>query len=56
LITESTDLTIKDETFEINVGAAEAGKTWGLVASTGFETDYHDVSHTVELYGRGITY
>jgi hypothetical protein len=56
LITESTDLTIEDETLKIDVGAAEAGKTWGLVASTGLETDYHGVSHTVELYGREITY
>lgn len=39
LITESSDFTIEDETLEIDVSATKAGKTWGLVASTGLKTD-----------------
>lgn len=39
MITESADLTVENETFEIDVGATKAGKTWGLVASTGLKTD-----------------
>ena len=31
LITESTDFTVEDETFEINVCGAEAGQAWGFV-------------------------
>lgn len=39
LVTESADLTVEDETLEINVGAAEDGETGSLVASTGLEAD-----------------
>ena len=44
MITESTDLTVKDKSLKVNVGAAEAGETWGLVASAGLETDCQRVS------------
>lgn len=39
LITKSANLAVEDETFEVNVGAAETSETWGLVASAGLETN-----------------
>ncbi len=53
LITESADLTVEDETFEIDVGSTEAGKTWGLIASTGLETDYLNIRNVNQI-GSGL--
>jgi hypothetical protein len=39
LVTESTDLTVEDESLKVDVSGTEDGKTGGLVASTGLESD-----------------
>jgi hypothetical protein len=39
LITESTDFSVKDKTFSVDVCSAEAGETGGFVASTGLDAD-----------------
>lgn len=39
LVAKSTNLTVEDKTLEILVSGAENGETWGLVASTGLESD-----------------
>lgn len=39
LVAKSTNLTVEDKTLEILMSSAEDGKTWGLVASTGLESD-----------------
>ena len=39
LVAESTNLTVEDKTLKVLVSGAEDGKTWGLVASTGLESD-----------------
>ena len=47
LVAESTNLTVEDKTLQILVSGAENGETWGLVASTGLESDetvLHDIN------------
>lgn len=39
LITESSDLTVKDQTLKIHVCKAEDGHSWGVVAATALESD-----------------
>ena len=39
LVAKCADLTVEDKTLKVLVSGAEDGKTWGLVASTGLESD-----------------
>lgn len=58
LVTESANLTVHGQTLKIDVSSAQAGKTGGLVAATGLETnetvlDDVDTANTV-LAGNGV--
>jgi hypothetical protein len=54
LVTQSTNLAVEDKTLKINVGAAEAGKTWSLVASARFETDCNFVRILSKQFDLGV--